>query len=359
MKRADGMRGQTGRPSGRILILSLLLALTIGGCGYKTLPVPPEEVVPKPVTDLEYELDEKGVALSWTYPSETVHGEPLSEVTSFQLYRAVVPAEEYCDTCPVPFGEPIQVPGGVVPAEKPKTATYETTLLRPGHLYFFKVRARTGWWAESAGSNIVSFMWDIPPSAPENLAARPGDSRIFLNWQPVTAHMDGTPISDPVRYRVFRNMGGGPFKPLGGLLEESEFVDTAVVNGRRYAYKVQAVTMYEKGRVGGGIAGPVETSPVDMTPPPVPAGVQAIRTAAGVKVVWNPVRADDVAGYQVYRRLPDQKSAEMIGEVRVPATIFDDRNPPDTGQWFYSVSSIDDGTPANESETSPEVRVLR
>ena len=338
--------------------LALLIILTLGGCGYKSLPVPPQEIIPESIDDLRYELDEKGVTLIWTYPAETVKGDNLDEITSFLLYRAVVPADQYCDTCPIPFGEPMQLPGGTVRAGKPKTATYETTLLRPGHLYFFKVRSRTGWWAESEDSNIVSFMWNIPPAAPDNLTVRPGDSRVLLAWQQVTTHMDGSPVVEPVVYQVYRSLAGGPFNPVGPLLTETECIDNEVVNGLRYGYKVQAVTVYEKGRVGGGIAGPVETSPVDLTPPPAPSEVQAIRTAAGVKVVWNPVQTGNISGYRIYRRLPGGTPV-LIGEVAVPATIYDDRNLPETDHWSYSVTSIDDAEPANESAPSAEVGIER
>lgn len=331
----------------------------LNGCGYKTTPVPPQEIVPKPVTDLHYELDEKGVTLTWTYPAETVKGELLSEISSFQLYRAVMPPEQYCEGCPVPFGEPLTIPGGAVAAGKSRQAEYETTLLRPGNLFFFKVRSRTGWWAESEDSNIISFMWNIPPAAPSDLAVQAGDGSIRLSWAPVTAHMDGSPIGESVRYRIYRSQGGGPFASLGALLEETAYVDSGVVNGRTYQYRVQAVTMYEKGEVGGGTTQPVEAIPVDMTAPPAPAGVNAVMTAAGVKVVWDPVPHDEVRGYRVYRRLTGEREAVLIGEVRAPTAIFDDRTPPGTSRLFYSVSSIDGASPANESPASPEVEVFR
>lgn len=342
-----------------LAVLCGLLALSVlNGCGYKTRPVPPQEIVPKPVADLQYELDETGVTLLWTYPSETLKGQAINEIKSFKLYRAVVQPEEYCETCPIPFGEPLTIPGGAVAAGKPRQAEYKTTLLRPGNLYFFMVRASTGWWAESGDSNIVSFMWNIPPAAPADLTVEAGDGRVKLAWPAVIAHMDGSPIKEPVGYRIHRSQGGAPFVVLGGLLEKTEFVDTAVTNGRKYRYRVQAVTMYAKGEVGGGISRTVEAVPVDRTSPAVPAGVNAIMTAAGVKVVWDPVENADVRGYRVYRRAEGQRKPVLIGEVKVPTAIFDDRTPPEAGRWYYSVSSIDGASPANESPASEEVAVF-
>ena len=45
---------------------ALLLAGTlflVGGCGYKTAPVPPDSIVPKAINDLRYSVSEKGVTL--------------------------------------------------------------------------------------------------------------------------------------------------------------------------------------------------------------------------------------------------------------------------------------------------------
>lgn len=359
MNMSDTVAGGIRVSIGLVALCALFLSTLLGGCGYKTMPVPPQEIVPAAITDLQYELDEKGVTLGWTYPARTVRGDRLEELSDFQLYRAVVPAGDYCDTCPIPFGEPVQISGGTMAAEAPKTMTYRATLLRPGHLYFFKVRSRAGWWAESEDSNIVSFMWNIPPGVPAGLEARAGDSKVTLTWQPVTQHMDKSTIKEPVNYQVYRSLGGGPFLALGDLQDKPEYTDSGVLNGRKYQYKVQAVTMYTKGQVGGGITPSVEAIPaatISLTPP---TGIQGIRTAAGVKMIWNPVEGKKVAGYRIYRRAAGEERPVLIGEVDVPTTIFDDRTPPDAPSWFYSVSSVNNADPVNESAASPEVEVLQ
>ena len=338
-------------------LCAVLVTMVLAGCGLKTMPVPPQEIVPAAITDLRYELNEKGAILSWTYPAKTVKGGKVREITSFDLYRAVVPADSYCETCPIPFGVPEKIPGGTVAGDKAPTATYTSTLLRPGHLYFFMVRSRAGWWAESEDSNVVSFLWDIPPAAPEKLSVQTEGAGNALSWLPVTTHRDGSIIREPVKYQVYRAPAGGPFTALAGLQDKAAYTDTQVAAGVSYQYKVQALTIHEKGQVGGGISAPVTAAPLDHAAAVPPEGVTGIRTTVGVKVLWNAVQSGSVRGYRVYRRLPGQDRAVKIGEVEVPGTLYDDQAPPQAEKWFYSVTSIDNATPANESRPSAEVEV--
>ena len=336
----------------------LLLMVILGGCGFKTAPVAPQAMVPVPITDLRYQLSEKGVTLYWTFPIETVTGEDITELNSFLLYRAVVPVDSYCDSCPIPFGSPIELPGGALPGEGRRTASYDATLLRPGNLYFFKVRSQSGWLAESADSNMVSFIWQIPPTAPDGLAAEVRDSAVSLKWQRVTTHIDGSTVSKPVRYQVSRSLGGGPYGKIGTLLADTEYVDTEVINGRKYSYRVQALTVHERGTVGGGHSDPVAATPVDQTPPATPTDVKAVRTATSVKVFWNKVEDKDILGYRVYRRQPGQAAPVLVGEVNIPYNLYEDKSAPADGvRLFYSVSSFDKSSPANESVRSPEAMI--
>jgi len=339
---------------------ALILLFALGGCGYKTLPVAPQTVVPRAITDLRYELSEKGVTLFWSYPIETVSGDDLTEIANFVLYRAVMPADSFCDTCPVPFGNPVVLPGGALPGEGKKTATYKATLLRPGNLYFFKVRSKTGWLAESADSNMVSFIWQIPPKAPSGVSIEVKDGAVVMNWQPVTAHIDGTPVTEEIGYQVSRSLGGAPFENVGEMVVDTEFIDTSVSIGRKYFYRVQALTVYDQGTVGGGFSESLAATPADRTPPAPPVDVKAVQTSSGIKVFWNPVQDSDLKGYRVYRRLPGEDGPVMIGEIDAQYTLYEDQGAPaNITRLFYSVSSIDGGNPPNESVSSPEVMIVK
>ena len=336
------------------LALAVGVMLSVSGCGYKDDPVPPQHVLPQAVNDLRVELDDQGATLSWTYPRKTVTGGDVEEIDGFELYRAEIPVASYCPSCPVPYNSKIEVPGGMVVPGSGKTAVYELRDLRPGNLYICKVRSQSGWWLYSQDSNEVSFLWQTPPKTPTGLSCQGGDGRNSVQWQAVRQLKDGSERTVPIRYQIYRSVDGGAMEKLGEPLEATTYIDTKVENGRSYTYQVRALSSYAQGAVQSGLSETVQATPTDTTPPPVPAGLAALRTEIGVKVYWDTVQAEDLAGYRVYRRQPGQSTPVLVGEVNLPHSLLIDTAAPN-GALMYSVSSIDTRSPANESARSAEV----
>lgn len=342
------------RVAGSAVLFALLL--TSWGCGFKTEPVPPESVVPLSIDDLRYTIDEKGVQLTWAFPVKTVTGSDLSYISSFDVYRAVVPLADLCNNCPIPFGKPVDVAGGVTTEQKQRRiAEYRTSLLRSGHKYFFKVRSRTSWWADSGDSNIISFVWHVPTSAPEGVSATPEGGGITVAWKLVTSLLDGREAEGEVVYQVFRSEGGKEFVPLGTPVERSIYTDTSVILGQKYFYKVQSLLNYQGHMVNGGISDIVSGTKVDETPMGTVEGVGAIQTKSGIKVFWNRSKDERVAGYRVYRRTADQQKPEILVEVPETNTLYVDTTAPADVSVYYTVTAIDASSPAIESAPSDEV----
>ncbi len=339
-----------------VILLTGTLFLA-GGCGYKTEPVPPDSIVPKAIEDLRYSVSEKGVTLNWTFPRETIRGTDLTDIATFDVYRAVVPLSDYCPTCPIPFTEAMQVPGGVVDPEKRRQGTYETSLLRSGHKYFFKVNARTSWWAASPDSNIVSFVWHIPARAPEGMTARGADSSAVVSWQAVTQLMDGESVSYPMSYQIQRSKDNVDFASTGQAVSVTQFVDNSLKNGETFYYKVQSILLVDGTPVSGGLSDAVSVTAIDQTAPGAPTGITAVQTGAGIKVFWDKSRDADVKGYKVYRRSTDEKTAAVIGDVSAVYSIFEDANVSADGSYYYSVTAYDTAEIPNESEKSREASI--
>lgn len=341
--------------AGAILLTGTLLLA--GGCGYKTDPVPPDSIVPRAIEDLRYSVSEKGVTLNWTFPKQTIRGTDLTDITTFDVYRAVVPLEDYCATCPIPFSEPVPVAGGVVDPESNREGTYQTALLRSGHKYFFKVNARTSWWAASPDSNIISFVWHIPAQAPKGLSTIAADSSATISWQPVTSLMDGQDVTYPMEYQLQRSKDGVTFNNISAPSAATSFVDKGLNNGQSYSYRVQSILMVEGTPVSGGMSSAVSVVAIDQTAPATPTGITVVQTATGIKIFWDKSRDADVKGYRVYRRSGKEKSASQVADVNSVYSIFEDVNVSEGVSYYYSVTAYDTAETANESPKSREASI--
>ncbi len=338
-----------------VFFLSATILLA-GGCGFKNKPVPPESVVPQAIDDLRYTVNDKGVQLTWSFPVKTIKGSVLEDISSFQLFRAEIPLEDYCPNCPVPFIEPVTVnAGSPLDGQVRRKVTFDTNLLRSGHKYFFKVRSRSSWFADSADSNIITLVWFDPAAATGKVTVVPGDRQISLTWQPVVLKTASKDMA--VKYQVLRSLDGKEFTKIGDPSAATSYTDRQVNNGQKYFYSVQTLTEHKNERAQGGVSKEVETTPIDLTPPVSPIGVTAVRTDAGIKVFWDRSDAPDLSGYRVYRRAADKDTYEMLGKVEPIYTLFVDSKAGEDIRYYYAITALDGATPANESSKSKEATI--
>jgi hypothetical protein len=332
------------------------LFLSAAGCGFKNKPLPPESVVPQAIDDLRYTVNDKGIQLTWSYPVKTIKGSVLEDISSFQLFRAEIPLEDYCGSCPIPFTEPVTVGGGSpLDGQTRRKVSYDSNLLRSGHKYFFKVRSRTSWFADSADSNVITLVWFDPAAATGKVTAIPGDRQVSLAWQPVTLKTAGKDLL--VKYQVLRSLDGKDFTKTGDPLVATSYLDRQVSNGQKYFYSVQTMTEYKNELAQGGVSKEVATTPIDLTPPVPPTGVSAVRTEVGIKVFWDRNDDADLAGYRVYRRVADQDEYQMLGNVDPTHTLYVDSKASESVRYYYTVTALDGATPANESRKSKEATI--
>jgi hypothetical protein len=222
-------------------VIGLILMILLVGCGKKTHLVPPQKLVPVRITDLRYSLDDTGVTLKWSYPTKMENGDPLQAIESFEVYRATIPVEEYCQGCPVDFGDPLEIDGGRLPGSgEARIAVYSETNLQKGYRYFYKVRSRAGWWYPSGDSNTVTFVWEMVPGMVQNLQLETGNKKITLRWDPVLVNTAGEPLEQEAMYQVYRKKAGENFSARGEMSLKTEFIDE-VLNGQLYIYKVRAL----------------------------------------------------------------------------------------------------------------------
>lgn len=344
------------RVAGTLLLgASFLFA---GGCGYKDLPVAPASVVPEPIDDLLYQVSDKGVELTWSYPVKTIQGSQVADISAFDLYRAAVPLVDYCGGCPIPFGKAIEVDGGVVfDGKLRRKVRYNASGLKSGYKYFYKVTSRTSWLAASDDSNIITFVWYQPAKAPASLVATAGDREVTLKWNAVTELSDGSALANPMKYQIMRSAGGKDFVKVGEPVTTTSYTDKQVRNGLKYFYTVQSLMVLDNELVDGAVTKAIAVSPKDMTPPVAPSGVTAVGTAVGTKVFWDKSSSSDVAGYKVYRRAADKDTYELLGKIAPEFKLYVDKNATSDVRYYYAVTAIDGSKPANESKKSREATV--
>ena len=146
------------------ILAGLFLLLNIGffGCGIKGPPVPPRQPPVPAVVDLEYEVADQIVSLTWHLPG------PLSakqaDQAAFGLYRSrTALAEPDCDGCPLVFEKVATVP--YVHSESSRYSF--DAPLDPGYRYVFKVRLATD---RGAGPDSNPVQFDHLPDMPSGVS---------------------------------------------------------------------------------------------------------------------------------------------------------------------------------------------
>ncbi|WP_419174229.1 fibronectin type III domain-containing protein [Desulfosediminicola sp.] len=348
------MRSGRGAKVAGTLVLGTAL-LVAGGCGFKNQPVPPDTVVPEAIRDLRYTIEDNGAQLSWTYPVETIARENIEAISTFELFTAEIPLDDYCAGCPVPYGRIIEIDGGQSMLNNvPRVASYQYGPLKNAYKYFFKVQSRTSWLAASDDSNTITFVYHIPAAPPEGLQAAAVDSSVKLSWQPVSTTVEGEVIENTIKYQVFRRTGEVEFARVGGITSDTSYTDKAVVNGQTYDYAVQALMVFDEDLTPGKRSAHISATPIDITPPPVPTGVMVVATGEGNRIIWDPPDEDDTASYKIYRRDDSRDSLTAVGDATVPSTTFIDSSAEEERLYYYSVTALDSQQPPNESERSEE-----
>ena len=333
----------------------ILFITLLSGCGRKRALVPPQKLVPVRINDLRYVLHEYGVTLKWSYPTKMENGDKLQAIESFEIYRAVIPEEEFCQGCPVQYEEPVEIDGGRLPAAKgTRTAEYTEGFLQNGYRYLYKIRSRAGWWYPSGDSNVVSFVWALPPKAPRDLRVEAGDRSVSISWDPVTENIESKPLEDSVMYQIFRKRGNEDFVALEEPVQEPEFIDAGLINAEHYSYKVHAIVAHGDTLQPGDAGRVVTVVPWDQTPPPQPQHLVAADIADGVKLAWQAIQGADLAGYKIYRREDKSDVPELIAEVAPDQNQYIDQSMTTGRKLFYTVTSFDAAQPVNESLPTEE-----
>ena len=340
----------------------VLAAALAAGCGRKIAPEAPLLVIPARPEPLKVSQEGSDVVLRFPFPSKTVQGAPLTNLTRVTVYRELVPApgggrapEPPKEAAERERQEKLFRQRAEAIRDLPRESLDEVTVgselvvrdpmmplyaeKRLGRVWLrYGVTATRDRKSVSPLSPLVSIVPRVPPSHPAGLAATVEEGRVCLEWLPPYEMLDGTTPVTVAGYAVYRRDAAeeGYDAPLG-TTPRSPWVDETAAPGKTYVYTVRAAPTNDRPPVLGPAADEVRADTRDVFPPPRPEGLLVLAEEGGNRLVWNPVLARDLAGYRVFAR--DGESAwKRLADALTDPAYYDAGAP--AGRR-YGVTAVD------------------
>jgi hypothetical protein len=209
-------------------------------------------------------------------------------------------------------------------------------------------------------------------SPPQDFSARVTGQGVVLTW---TSNLPPAVAVVHYVYRVYRRPEVNQHDVnqqqtlLGELTAGSNrsvtLVDSNIEWDRTYEYRAEAVTVVTQPnkpevQVEGEASHEVKVFALDVFPPAVPSGLQAVFSGPGQKpfidLIWAPVTDVDLDGYNVYRReeaaTEDGAAAVKLNAELLKTPAYRDDSVVPGKNYLYSVSAVD--VRGNESARSEE-----
>jgi len=335
-------------------VLSLLALLPLVGCGAKAPPRPRPEAGPTSVRPAARAAParpvapsvsgygrERALALSWRYTRARQDPQPRFQVQRRPFDRS----RPYKTVQTVDLGAPA---GARLEGDSVEILDFD---LVPGERYEYRVIPLGPDGRPGPASKNLRVEWREPPAPPSRLKARPGDSVVELGW-------DASPDADVEGYNVYRAEAGEDpgTRPLNTrAVAGLNYVDLGPANNQEFHYTVRALVRAGDLLLEGPPSPAASAVPRDLDPPPPPAGVAVAVTDRGIRISWEPVVTDDLAGYRIYRRAAGVSDYEQLTDKPIRDTAYVDRKADTKKSWSYVVTAVDTAPSHNESGHSREV----
>ncbi len=192
--------------------------------------------------------------------------------------------------------------------------------IKPGETYSYRIRlaGKDSLVHLDTAFAVASASQFVPPAAPLDLAAEPGEHSVTLRWR-----NPSDPRGGFTAYNIYRSPDHGknytilnnlPFLTAAGekqkIKGEQLYTDTSAVDYVPYRYRIVGITPF------ADYSKPAETDgmAVDLTPPPAPRIRKPVDLASGVvQIHWDmPTSSVDLAGFVVSRSSFALKNYHLI-----------------------------------------------
>lgn len=229
------------------------------------------------------------------------------------------------------------------------TPPFHTTDGRPVRVTYAVVTE--GATANGDLSNLVTIVPLEVPVAPTALAAVPRREGVILTWTAPDTAISGAKKPPIAGYDVYRFPHGQPADEFATPINTAPVTSPTFTDNPPYGphdYFVTALAATGPPRIESDPSSAVSVTFKDLVPPPPPTGLTALVETAGVRLVWDPVEAPDMAGYKVYRT--EGSGIEQLRSVGtipltpiqlVTATNYRDTSVNRGISYYYEVVSVD------------------
>jgi hypothetical protein len=320
------------------------------------------------------------IALSFTLPSKTIRGEPLSETPAIEIIRGAVRPDGTPDA--KSFRVAQTIPGALVENYRPDdreqiadTVAAAELPNYPGRTLAYRVRTRVSRRRASADSNTVIVRLRPVAERIATLRAALTETTIELTWTPPTRTSEGEPLPAVSEYRIYKGeidpaSGDAASKDLSQAKWKSPLTlvghstipayhDTDFQFGKTYLYTVDAIIPSDGTPVESSDSVPAIVTPQDIYPPSVPQGLVAAVIVGDptkppeVDLSWSISPETDLAGYHVYRSEQQETRGELVTPELLLSPAYRDNSVQASHRYWYRVTAVDRA--GNESAPSAPV----
>ncbi len=184
------------------------------------------------------------------------------------------------------------------------------------------------------GVIIINDVWNVvstenpAPDAPTNIIAIPGNSNVNLIWSP-------NEEIDIKGYNVYRSISDTNNFVLLGKTEQTNYIDTIVLNKTNYYYRLTAIDLANN----ESSYSPIVSATPSTNPAPIkPRGLKAISGNNIVTLNWLSNPESDVQGYVIYR----SNSTSIFSNIAFTnTTIYTDTNVSNGITYYYKLRAVD------------------
>lgn len=299
-----------------------------------------DESPPAAPTDLSVSLDDDDagvVLLNWAAPTRDNGGEELTGLSHYRVFRSKETASSFVELAQVAGSE----------------TTFRDTSVEPLTLYYYTVAAVDP--AKNSGPRSAPLSVNTPGLAtPVGVTAIAGKAKITLAWSPNSeSQLSGYEVlrySDPLQPEVFSRFNT-PWPA---------YVDTPLVGGKTYAYRVRALGSGGlESRLSDFVLATVLAD--DLAPAPPEFLYAKLSGNTNIEVSWRASTTDEDGSeqtglhqYRIYRSEGTGSAGfRWLATVDSTTLSYVDEDLETSTTYSYQVRAIDAN--GNESEASRTV----